>query len=310
MNIEFYRQAIFDGVFFEKKLNSWRGTHLHSIRESDFLDEKAISSILPHHSSLRYYKRINSPHNRRLKIFNKNLSYVINFYSHRTSYGFFLPRKNFVIFKKETDQLRNEFFNIRDSVLENWDEMLLMMKKQCVETAGYIWNVKYGNEGDPTENFIEDIWKKNKKDIGEKDEIAEKFTFNIYYHSPYMNADKDLSPLMDANSVNDALCKDLHDSIGRKRKRIYIALWNKRDRVARSRNLDKSARNISSLCKGFSEGVFYDDPEFINKMAELRNFIMYTGPSEQRLDTIIDHISGILDYLKENREYPIGRIDV
>jgi hypothetical protein len=103
-------------------------------------------------------------------------------YSFDTPWGRFVPNTAFDAWKRDHEQLKNEFNRLILSLSERYNEILALLKEEYVPMARDVWHRLYpeGKSG-PTLSFIDSFTSNVIKKVPSREEIASKYSVNVTY---------------------------------------------------------------------------------------------------------------------------------
>ena len=278
-----------EGVFISKRTKLWRCDTTKVIKNNYKL------SYTPSNHSFKYLPNILS--------LNDDIKRLFNFKTHKTNYGYFIPKCNLEIFKEERENIRAEMMRLADDIIKNYDYCILPeVKRKLTELAYFTWSNKMNNAGEPPQTYINGFVNNRLEKYYTKEKVKNSFRFDVIHLNPFIN--NSCYSQEEITKLEDLIVYRLYHSIQVKRSGLVAYLV--RSKAKANKNKRIVWKPLCVFLNLWKSGVFYNDDKLMSLIYPLRKEILVNYNITD--DYVVEKIDELIDYIIDNDDYSFGDI--
>jgi hypothetical protein len=300
---EFVRGILDDGIIVKCSLRLWKGTISFSCHEDDVNHWRGHRIIPSSRYRLTCSRKYHMKEFKTSRDITKFFKLYCNGNCYRTRYGLFVPRVHYDSFFEKFNDAKRRTYELRDTILRDRDRMIEELKKQYVPVAHDMWVRRYGDGGEPTQNYIEKVVQMYVDRFPNERRLKSMYNAEVYQINPFMDDDSIVASYVDNGEHNDRIYRAFYDAIIERRQSLKVVCMRFLDEMVEEAGGNN--RTLSGICKrlfrkmrNYINCMYYDKPLFdaIDDMCD--NLIV---PGEGRdSEEMISMVKNIIEVIDSN----------
>jgi len=297
----FVAEAISKGIFVRSKVRAWTA----KIKRNVSLKATDMPELPP--GITRHVHQLKVPELRGVNHVEHRHTFAVKYYGFKTHYGTFVPEDNMKPFLDEMRSIDEEVVEIGRGLVENFGKLQASIAEQYAVVVDVLWRQKYEHDGEPTDNFREELTGNFLATLPGPAELAAKFGTEVTPFNPLLDPDRPHAELIGVREHNMRVCRAVYDEILRKRRAIAAIVLGAIQDFGRKRPADRIFKRLFAKLTGYRHTVFYDDPELIRLIDAVRDLAIVNAErrTPQAAAALLD---GIADHIEHHKFFLVGNL--
>jgi len=300
---QFIKDILDDGIIVRCSLRLWRGTISFSCHEDDANHWRG-HRIIP---SSRYKLTCTRKYHMKEFKASRDISKFFTLYCkgncYRTRYGLFVPRVHYDQFFEKFNDAKRRTYELRDLIIRDRPRMVEELKKQYVPVAHDMWVRRYGDGGEPTQNYISKVVQMYVDRFPSENRLKSMYNAEVYQVNPLMENDV-VSMYVDSSEHNDRVYRAFYDAIIERRQALKVVCKKFLAEIKDGANANN--RTLSGMCKrlfrkmrNYINCMYYDE-ELFAAIDEMCDALIVPGDGRDSQE-MIDMVSRVINIIDSNR---------